>query len=51
MSAKPINRRDTLKSLAALSAVGTLGAWSQSALALKPQTVGIIYVGPRDDYG
>ena len=29
----------------------TLGAWSQSALAQKPLTVGIIYVGPRDDYG
>lgn len=51
MSAKPVNRRDTLKSLAALSAVGTLGAWSQHALAQKPLTVGIVYVGPRDDYG
>jgi len=51
MNAKPVNRRDTLKSLAALSAVSTLGAWSKSALAQKPLTVGIIYVGPRDDYG
>ena len=32
--------------LAALSAVSTLGAWSHSALAQKPLTVGIIYVGP-----
>ena len=45
------NRRDTLKSLAALSAAGTLGAWSSSAHAQKPLTVGVIYVGPRDDYG
>jgi len=41
------NRRDTLKSLAALSALGA----SPWAFAQKPMTVGIIYVGPRDDYG
>jgi basic membrane protein A and related proteins len=51
MTTKPINRRDTLKSLAALSAAGTLGAFSDFAYAQKPITVGIIYVGPRDDYG
>jgi basic membrane protein A and related proteins len=45
------NRRDTLKSLAALGAAGTLGAFSDFAFAQKPITVGIIYVGPRDDYG
>ncbi|MGS0757254.1 BMP family ABC transporter substrate-binding protein, partial [Roseateles sp. GG27B] len=28
-----------------------MGAWSSLALAQKPLTVGIIYVGPRDDYG
>lgn len=41
------NRRDTLKSLAALTAAGA----APFAFAQKPITVGIIYVGPRDDYG
>ena len=42
-----INRRDSIKTLAALGAV----AASPFALAQKPLTVGVIYVGPRDDYG
>lgn len=47
-----VNRRDSIKSLAALGAVGTLGGWSALAQAqAKPITVGVIYVGPRDDYG
>jgi simple sugar transport system substrate-binding protein len=41
------NRRDTLKTLAALGAA----AASPLAFAQKPITVGVIYVGPRDDYG
>jgi basic membrane protein A len=41
------NRRDLIKSAAALAAVGLAPA----ALAQKPLTVGFIYVGPRDDYG
>ena len=45
------NRRDSLKSLAALGAAGTLGGWASLAQAQKPITVGVIYVGPRDDYG
>jgi basic membrane protein A and related proteins len=51
MTTKPFNRRDSLKSLAALGAAGTLGAFSKFAFAQKPITVGVIYVGPRDDYG
>ena len=43
----PFTRRDTLKSMAALSALGA----SPFAVAQKPITVGVIYVGPRDDYG
>ena len=43
----PFTRRDTLKSMAALSALGA----SPFAFAQKPITVGVIYVGPRDDYG
>ncbi|MGR4868333.1 BMP family ABC transporter substrate-binding protein [Variovorax sp. LARHSF232] len=47
-----VNRRDSMKSLAALGAAGTLGGWSTLAQAqAKPITVGVIYVGPRDDYG
>ena len=45
------NRRDSLKALAALGAAGTLGALSPLARAQKPLTVGVIYVGPRDDFG
>ena len=51
MSLSNLNRRDSLKSLAALGAAGTLAGWSALALAQKPITVGVIYVGPRDDYG
>ena len=50
---RPTNpsRRNSLKSIAALSAAGTLGAWSTLASAQKPLTVGVIYVGAKDDYG
>ncbi|PKO68525.1 MAG: BMP family ABC transporter substrate-binding protein, partial [Betaproteobacteria bacterium HGW-Betaproteobacteria-16] len=41
------NRRDTLKTLAALGAAAS----SPLAFAQKAITVGVIYVGPRDDYG
>ncbi|MEZ5644253.1 MAG: BMP family ABC transporter substrate-binding protein [Burkholderiaceae bacterium] len=41
------NRRDTLKTLAALGAAAS----TPLAFAQKPITVGVIYVGPRDDYG
>ncbi|HET6827304.1 MAG TPA: BMP family ABC transporter substrate-binding protein [Ramlibacter sp.] len=42
-----LNRRESLKSLAALGAAGA----APFAFAQKPLTVGVIYVGPRDDYG
>jgi len=45
------NRRDSLKSIAALGTAGALGGWSVLAKAQTPLTVGVIYVGPRDDYG
>jgi basic membrane protein A and related proteins len=51
MNLTSTNRRNSLKSLAALGAAGTLGAWSTRASAQKPITMGVIYVGPRDDYG
>ena len=47
----PLNRRNSLKTLAALGAAGTLGSLSRLANAQKPLTIGVIYVGPRDDYG
>ena len=51
MRIKQFNRRDTLKSLAALGAAGTLGSYAGLVRAQKPITVGVIYVGPRDDFG
>ncbi len=45
------NRRQTLKSAATLAAGATLAGASRLALAQKPLTVGVIYVGPRDDFG
>lgn len=51
MTDRSMNRRDSLKSLAALGAAGTLGGLSPMAVAQKPFTVGVIYVGPRDDFG
>ena len=42
-----LNRRDSIKTLAALGAA----AAGPLAFAQKPLTVGVIYVGPRDDYG
>lgn len=50
LNLKHLNRRDSLKSLVALGAAGALSA-SDFAFAQKPLTVGVIYVGPRDDYG
>lgn len=45
------NRRESLQALAALGAASTLGGWAMQANAQAPPTVGVIYVGPRDDYG
>ena len=46
-----MNRRDSLKSLAAIGVTSAVGGWSELALAQKPMTIGVIYVGPKDDYG
>lgn len=48
---KTLNRRESLKSIAALGAAGTLGSLATGAQAQAPMTIGVIYVGPRDDYG
>ncbi|WP_372657376.1 BMP family ABC transporter substrate-binding protein [Hydrogenophaga sp.] len=47
MNPLSFNRRDSLKSLAALG----VASLSPLAFAQKPLTVGVIYVGPRDDFG
>ena len=45
------NRRRALAQLSALSAA-TLSPWAlRQALAQTPLTMGVIYVGPRDDFG
>ena len=51
MNIQSINRRDSMKSLAALAGAGTLGTLIPLAQAQKALTVGVIYVGPRDDFG
>ena len=52
-SRKPdFSRRTVLKSLALGGAATSLGAgWMRSAFAADKITVGVIYVGPKDDYG
>src|SRR4030095_12383227 len=44
-----MNRRDVLKTLGTVGALGALG--HRSAAAADKLVVGVIYVGPRDDYG
>jgi len=44
-----IDRRQALKTLGAVGVVGALGA--RRAWAADKLVVGVIYVGPRDDYG
>jgi basic membrane protein A and related proteins len=51
MNKPQFNRRDSLKVLAAVGAAGSLSSVSGIASAQKPITVGVIYVGPRDDFG
>jgi basic membrane protein A len=48
----PVSRRDALKTLGAAGAVAALGlAVARPARAADKLVVGVIYVGPRDDYG
>ena len=48
---RKLNRRLALQTLASTGAVASFGPLSLLAHAQKPLTVGVIYVGPRDDYG
>ena len=51
MTAKQWNRRDWIKTVGASSAALSLGGLSDWAHAQKPLTIGMIYVGPKDDFG
>ena len=45
------SRRRTLAKLSALS-LASLSPWAlRSAAAQTPLTIGVVYVGPRDDFG
>ena len=46
------NRRDVLKQIGVAGALGAFGRFGpRRALAADKLIVGVIYVGPRDDYG
>ena len=55
MSTSDFSRRQILGAMGAMGAAGagglTLGLPSAARAQAKPVTVGIVYVGPRDDYG
>jgi basic membrane protein A len=51
MSGSEINRRGVLKGVGAVGATAALGGLSGLVQGQAPITVGVIYVGPRDDYG
>jgi simple sugar transport system substrate-binding protein len=51
MSRSPWNRRRFVQTAIAGAALGVTGSLPLRASAQKPVTVGLIYVGPRDDYG
>ena len=50
MAIRTFTRRDAIKALAATGTAAGLGPWLP-AIAQAKLTVGVIYVGPRDDYG
>lgn len=51
MSLGQWNRRSWIKGVGAAGAGVALGSLSDLVLAQKPLTVGMIYVGPKDDFG
>ncbi|MFM9968894.1 MAG: BMP family ABC transporter substrate-binding protein, partial [Burkholderiales bacterium] len=46
-----MNRRELLRYLSAGAATAMLPGYASSVFAQSKLTVGVIYVGPRDDYG
>ena len=51
MSHHSVSRRDAIKSLGAVGAMTALGTAGQALAQAKPITIGVIYVGPKDDFG
>jgi basic membrane protein A len=51
MSQSQWNRRSWIKGVGAAGAGVALGGWSDLVLAQRPLTMGMIYVGPKDDFG
>jgi len=51
MSSDQWNRRGLLKGMGAVGVGTALGGLSNLAWAQKPLTIGMIYVGPKDDFG
>ncbi len=51
MSLDSRNRRSWLKAVGATGAGVAMAGWSDLVLAQKPITIGMIYVGPKDDFG
>jgi len=51
MSGEQWDRRSWIKLVGASGASLALGGLSESVWAQKPLTVGMIYVGPKDDFG
>ena len=51
MSLDQWNRRSWLKTVGATGAGVAMAGWSDLVLAQKPITIGMIYVGPKDDFG
>ncbi len=51
MEHKQWNRRQWIQTTGAAGASLVAGAWPLGAQAQSPITIGVIYVGPRDDYG
>lgn len=45
------NRRQWMKGVGSASAGLAVGGWSNLALAQKSLTIGMVYVGPKDDFG
>ena len=50
MSLRSFSRRDTIKALGGAGALAALGG-AGGALAQTKVTIGVIYVGPKDDFG
>ena len=51
MSLNSSSRRNAIKSLGAVGAMAAMGGTGSALAQAKPISVGVIYVGPKDDFG